>query len=232
MADGWKHSPIVNNHFDTDGVLSIATLLCPSLAREHRELFLAAAEAGDFQEWPELDDGIRLDAAILALGAREKNDGAAYAAVLPQLPELLRTLAAREDLWGTAWQKLRDGLKAVNDGRVSATRRGWLGVVRHSREFHSGAAVPRELPGPVLHRLHPTATGRWLLFDAENDLFHARYEHPRHAWADTVVRMTPEPLDAAVLASRLGPMWRACAAMPGTTGVVETVKPISALPEI
>src|SRR4051812_47490620 len=38
---------VVNNHFDTDGVLAVWALLEPERAAEHRGLIVAAAEAGD-----------------------------------------------------------------------------------------------------------------------------------------------------------------------------------------
>src|SRR5947209_18475639 len=49
----WADAVVVNNHFDTDGALSVWTLLEPELAQEYRSLLIAAAEAGDFDEWPE-----------------------------------------------------------------------------------------------------------------------------------------------------------------------------------
>src|SRR4051794_523463 len=42
---------VTNNHFDTDGVLSVWTLLQGERALELRERLIPAAEAGDFSEW-------------------------------------------------------------------------------------------------------------------------------------------------------------------------------------
>lgn len=269
LAEAWKHSPVVNNHFDTDGVLSIVTLLDPAFARQHRALFIAAAEAGDFQEWPTLEDGIRLDAALTQLGAAAvtqlggpahtqlggaaTDEARAFAAVLPQVPELVTNLRSREDLWGPAWQVLRAGMQAMNDGLVTLHRRGDVSIVRHSAAFHAGRT--RELPGPLLHRAHPDARFRWMLFDCaetvrdaasepdhasgsnpgatrESSRFHARLEWPRHAWADTVQRLPPDPLDPAELARSLGSGWRVSPTVPGTTGLIETTEPVSELPDL
>src|SRR4030081_865886 len=41
---------VTNNHFDTDGVLSVWTVLAGERALELREKLIAAAEAGDFSE--------------------------------------------------------------------------------------------------------------------------------------------------------------------------------------
>ena len=60
-AARWADAVVVNNHFDTDGLLSAWALLEPSQAAASRDLLIAAAEAGDFDEWPALDAGLRLD---------------------------------------------------------------------------------------------------------------------------------------------------------------------------
>ena len=85
----WASAVAVNNHFDTDGVLSVWTLLDPEGALARRDLLVAAAEAGDFDEWPALDRGLWLDAAIRAVGSGAADDAAAYQTVLSQLPELI-----------------------------------------------------------------------------------------------------------------------------------------------
>jgi hypothetical protein len=64
-VDRWAEAVVVNNHFDTDGLLSIWVLLDPEQATAYRDLLVAAAEAGDFDEWPEQDRGLWLDAAIV-----------------------------------------------------------------------------------------------------------------------------------------------------------------------
>ena len=85
----WATAVAVNNHFDTDGVLSVWTLIDPEAALARYELLVAAAEAGDFDEWPASERGLWLDAAIRALGSRAGDDGAAYQTVLEQLLELI-----------------------------------------------------------------------------------------------------------------------------------------------
>src|SRR6185436_16906811 len=42
---------VTNNHFDTDGVLSVWTVLNGERALELRDLLIPAAEAGDFSEF-------------------------------------------------------------------------------------------------------------------------------------------------------------------------------------
>src|SRR5215212_9328936 len=54
---------VTNNHFDTDGVLSVWTVLQGERALAHRERLISAAEAGDFSEWTS-DEGVRASIVI------------------------------------------------------------------------------------------------------------------------------------------------------------------------
>src|SRR5262249_48911170 len=85
----WASAVVVNNHFDTDGVLFVWTLLHPAQAALDRGLLIAAAEAGDFDEWPSIEQGLWLDASIRALGSAAGDDAAAYETVLTELPQLI-----------------------------------------------------------------------------------------------------------------------------------------------
>src|SRR3954463_5362442 len=46
---------VTNNHFDTDGVLSVWAMLTGERARDRRDRLIAAAEAGDFSEFSSTD---------------------------------------------------------------------------------------------------------------------------------------------------------------------------------
>src|SRR5438477_10267302 len=46
---------VTNNHFDTDGVLSVWTMLNGDRALAIRDRLIAAAEAGDFSEFSSID---------------------------------------------------------------------------------------------------------------------------------------------------------------------------------
>ncbi len=170
----------VNNHFDADGVLAVWCLLRPALAIENASTVIAAAEAGDFEEWPSDEGGLWLSLAIDELGAG-LGDAAAYAHVLPILDTLVPEVSTREDLWGVAYHRLKKAGAWLERGAVSVEARGRLAVVRHER----GAP---ELPGPWLHRLLPKACERVLLAFAEPTGWRYRYELRRWSWADTVVR--------------------------------------------
>src|SRR5215217_5411297 len=112
---------VTNNHFDTDGVLSVWTVLTGERALTHRELLIAAAEAGDFSEHSS-DDGVRISIAIqgsdqaspnndtgsplarLIAGEPVDDDARAYNLVLPQVERLLTNINDYESLWREGWE--------------------------------------------------------------------------------------------------------------------------------
>jgi hypothetical protein len=224
-VEQWPSAVAVNNHFDTDGVLSVWTLLDPEKALSRRELLIAAAEAGDFDEWPALDRGLWLDAAVRALGSQAGDDAAAYQMVLGQLPELIEKLDDRRDLWGGEWAALQAAVTGLEVGRLRAERSGNIGLMIHSLD------VP-EAPGPLVARCFLAGTKRYLLaFDRGGGAYDYRYERPRYAWADTIVRPILAQPDAVALAGSLGPRWTS-EGLPGMTGICGTMRPVHDLPEV
>ena len=110
---GFEAALVVNNHYDTDGVLSVFALLEPAAALAHEALLVAAAAAGDFDEWPE-ESGIKLNAALVTLEARGGgSDDAAYRHVLPQV--YCDGKAANREITGLA---LGDREWLLNDGQI------------------------------------------------------------------------------------------------------------------
>src|SRR5689334_15419179 len=74
---------VTNNHFDTDGVLSVWTVLNGERALAYRDLLVSAAEAGDFSEHTS-DDGVRVSIAIQGSDQASPNndDGSPLARML------------------------------------------------------------------------------------------------------------------------------------------------------
>src|SRR5713226_10373793 len=62
---------VTNNHFDTDGVLSVWTVLTGERALQLRDKLIAAAAAGDFSELS-TEDGVR--ASIVIQGSESPTD--------------------------------------------------------------------------------------------------------------------------------------------------------------
>lgn len=212
-----------NNHFDSDGALAVWALLNPQLALEHAPLIIAAAECGDFDAWPSDDRGIKLEAAITRLGALD--DRRAYARVLPMLDTLVPEIASgrREDLWGDVYRMLLAEEAAISRGDVSIEREGRTAIFAH-------APGTRELSGPWLSRLAPAGTDRWLLAMADGSGgWTYRYELPRHAWADTVVRPRLKMPPRGIIRRSLGDAW-IVKGRRGMTGIAYTEAPIGEAP--
>jgi hypothetical protein len=222
-VEHWSDALVINNHFDTDGILSVWVLLDPERAGPHHELLVAAAEAGDFDEWPRAERGLWLDASVRALAADAENDAAAYAVVLPRLPELIATLDDRRDLWGREWDDLQAAVAALHSGRLCAERHGDLGVLVHK------PGQP-EAPGALLARQFLPGTRCYLLgFEQGDGQFTYRYERPRYAWADTVVRPAVLQPDVGAVLAALGPDWTD-EDLPGMTGIAHTQRPVALRP--
>jgi hypothetical protein len=224
VVERWACAVAVNNHFDTDGALSVWALLDPKRALARRDLLIAAAEAGDFDEWPALDLGLWLDAAIRGLGSSAGDDAAAYRTVLGQLPELIENLDGRRDLWGGEWEALQAAVAGLGSGSLRAERCDAIGIMIHSLD-------EPEAPGPLLARRFLPGAKRYLLaFDRGGGVYDFRYERPRYAWADTIIRPILAQPDAALLAKSLGPEWTS-EGLPGMTGICATERPVSDLPD-
>jgi hypothetical protein len=215
---------VTNNHFDTDGVLAVFALLHPDLAARYAGLITAAAEAGDFDEWPADERGLRLDMAIRALAACAGGDGAAYERTLPALAGLIAGVDGRRDLWGEEWQRLLDAERRVGEGALEVQRRGGVAAFLH----RPGVG---ELPGPVLSRRQPAGTTRWLLaFEQGDGTWHYRYERPRWAWADTVRRPRLKAPSRNAIAQDLGEGWAIKGSL-GMTGILRTARAVRTGPE-
>jgi hypothetical protein len=223
----------VNNHFDADGALSVFALVRSDVALAHADLLIAAAEAGDFDEWPSDDRGLRLEAAVRRLGSL-RTEPRAYERVIAELEGVLHDVDAREDLWGAHWRVLETARATLARGGVEIAIDGKIATIVH----HRGIS---ELPGPVISRAvreisaSPT---RWLLaFERDAGTWDYRYELLRHAWATTVKRprlATPGrnatatklsraldvPFDAWALKNDLG-----------MTGILRTAAPIARAPK-
>lgn len=209
---------VTNNHFDTDGALAVFALVDPERAVRHAALITAAAEAGDFEEWPADERGLRLEMAIRALARGARGEEDAYARALPAIAALLEDVDGRQDLWGAEWEALLAAEQRAAAGAVEVERHGRVAVFVHRR----GEA---ELPGPVLWRRQPEGVTRWLLaFEAESGAWTYRYERLRHAWADTVRRPSIAPPSRNAIAQELGEGWALKGEL-GMTGILRTARP-------
>ena len=122
---------------------------------------------------------------------------------------------------GNALQAAAAGLEK---GRLRAERSGGIGVLIH------GVGEP-EAPGSLLARCFLPGVRRYLLaFEREGGVYDYRYERPRYAWADTVVRPSVAKPDGVTLARELGPAWTS-AGLPGMTGICGTARALAERPD-
>jgi hypothetical protein len=80
---------VLNNHYDTDGVLSVWACLEPEKALQYELLLIQGAEAGDFGEWNS-DEGVKLDCAVSAFWKPDEEE--AYKTVLKEMPKLMKDM--------------------------------------------------------------------------------------------------------------------------------------------
>ena len=199
---------VTNNHFDSDGVLSVWTVLTGERALAHRELLIAAAEAGDFSEHSS-DDGVRVSIAIqgsdqaspnnddgsplarLLAGEEVDDDARAYELVLPQVERLLTNINDYESLWRDGWQSVVAAIESFERGKSNVTEYSdsKISLITLAPELFDGAGF-----SPTRHAAPYTAISKF----AKGELFliaiptsggwFYRLDYPYYSWAETVVR--------------------------------------------
>eukprot|EP00929_Paragymnodinium_shiwhaense_P014949 TRINITY_DN122952_c0_g1_i1.p1 TRINITY_DN122952_c0_g1~~TRINITY_DN122952_c0_g1_i1.p1 ORF type:complete len:447 (-),score=87.01 TRINITY_DN122952_c0_g1_i1:650-1933(-) len=205
-----SEATVVNNHFDTDGVLACWTLLNPDAALARQAVLEAAAVVGDFQEWPALhaEAAMKLDAAIDTISQRSSSTAAAYDEVFSKLPKLIDDIVSEDpvaaDMWQKSWTSIVEGRKLLESGALKC----WLeepgiAVVEHP-------VGVGELPGPIYNLAFKSEVDagkvrRFLLVlpqQSETGSIerHFIYERPRHSWVSRLVKRTAvEKPDAKIM---------------------------------
>ncbi|HET7112818.1 MAG TPA: DUF6687 family protein [Pyrinomonadaceae bacterium] len=188
---------VVNNHFDTDGVLSVWTVLNGERALEFRDLLVAAAEAGDFSEHSS-DDGVRVSIAIqgadqaspnnisgsplagFLAGQNIDDDERAYELVLPEVERLLSDINGYEALWSEGWRLVSEALDsfARGDSRVAEHEASRISSITLAPGLSSPfMAIGKHARGELFVIATPTSGG-----------WYYRLDYPYYSWAETVVR--------------------------------------------
>src|SRR2546425_2675491 len=146
---------VTNNHFDTDGVLSVWTVLTGEHALPLRDKLIAAAEAGDFSELS-TEDGVRTSIVIQGsdsptdagsplarhlAGEPVDDEARAYELVLPQVERLVTHIDEYESLWRDAWDRIAAALESFAKGasRVDEDAGSKLSVVTLAPEIFSAS---------------------------------------------------------------------------------------------
>lgn len=201
---------VTNNHFDTDGVLSVWTVLNGKRALEYRDLLISAADAGDFSEHTS-DDGVRVSIAIqgsdqagsdsddssplarLLAGTDVDDDARAYELILPEVERLLGDVNAYESLWREGWNHVALEFESF--------ARGESQVVEHDASRISVITLEPGLQNPKMAIARHARGELFLIATPASGGWMYQLYYPYYSWAETVRRPRIErrDLQAALL---------------------------------
>lgn len=214
---------VTNNHFDTDGVLSVWTVLHGESALDLRAQLIPAAEAGDFSEFSTVN-GVRASIVIqgsdqaspnnqtgsplaASLAGREVDDDTeAYELVLPEVERVLRNTDEYESLWRSGWEAIASGIESFEKGKSTVEEHvdARLSLITLAPEVFSPSGF-----NPTRHAAPYTAISRYargqvfLIATPFRDGWIYRIDYPYYSWAETVVRPKIKRHDFGALISQL-----------------------------
>src|SRR5882724_11053456 len=219
---------VTNNHFDTDGVLSVWTVLTGPRALDLREKLIPAAEAGDFSEFTN-ENAVRASIAIQGsdqptpggesgsplasqlAGENVEDDARAYDLVLPEVERLLTRTDEYEPLWRGAWEKIATAIESFERGGSSVVEFDDAGIslVTLAPDVFSSSGF-----NPTRHAAPFTAISRYAkgrLFVITTPLKNGwayRIDYPYYSWAETIVRPRIRRRDFSKLLAELNQLER------------------------
>ncbi|CAN5329378.1 hypothetical protein BH18ACI2_BH18ACI2_23070 [soil metagenome] len=214
---------VTNNHFDTDGVLSVWTVLMGERALQWREQLIAAAESGDFSEYTnerairaslviQGGDGAIPDAGVLSPLARELAGGAdvdearAYELVLPEVEKVLTRTDDYEHLWRDEWDKIERAVESFARGtsRIEEDAAARLSFITLAPDLYGASGFK-----PTRHAAPYTAISKhtrgeiYLIAVPMNGGYAYRVDYPYYSLAVTFTRPTIPRRDFTTLVPRL-----------------------------
>ncbi|MDQ3133628.1 MAG: hypothetical protein M3Q76_02340 [Acidobacteriota bacterium] len=214
---------VTNNHFDTDGVLSVWTVLTGDRALDLREALIPAAESGDFSAYTN-EQAIRAsiviqgsDAAIpdagvisplarMLAGDMDVDEARAYELILPKVESVLRRTNDYESLWRDEWMKIERALESFARGasRVEEDETAKLSLVTLAPDLYGASGFK-----PTRHAAPYTAISRhacgelYLIAIPLDSGYGYRVDYPYYSWAETVVRPPVRRRDLTAAVARL-----------------------------
>lgn len=216
---------VTNNHFDTDGVLSVWTVLTGERAVELRAKLIAAAEAGDFSELSTkeavrasiviqgsespIDEDAGSPLARQLAGAPINDDARAYELVLPHVERVLTHTNDYESLWCDAWNRIATALDSFAKGRsrVEEDHEAKFSLVTLAPEiFSSKGFKPTRHGAPFTAISHHARGEVFLIATPLEGGWAYRIDYPYYCWAETVVRPNIMRRDFSSLIHRLNEM--------------------------
>jgi len=213
---------VTNNHFDTDGVLSVWTVLAGARALGLKDRLVAAAEAGDFSEFTGAQavrasitiqggdspavEGVASPLARHLAGGADVGEGRAYSLVLPEVERVLTRTDEYEALWRDEWARIERALESFASGRsrVAEDEESGLSVVTLDPEIYGASGFkPTRHAAPYTAVAH-NARGRvFLVCTPLGEGWSYRVDYPYYSWALTVVRPRVERVRLDGLVQRL-----------------------------
>jgi len=203
---------VVNNHFDTDGVLSVWAMLNGERALPLREKLIAAAEAGDFCEFSSVD-AVRASIVIqgsdspidksgspLAMkwaGEGFVDEARSYEIVLPKVEHVLTHTDFYESLWRDPWRRIEVALDSFTKGesRVDEDLVNKISLVTLAPAIFGAAGFdPAAHAAPFAAISHHAHGNLFVIATPLNDGWSYRIDYPYYSWAETIVRPSiPRP---------------------------------------
>jgi hypothetical protein len=218
---------VTNNHFDTDGVLSVWTVLNGGRALALKDELVAAAEAGDFSEFPgeravrasvllqggdnPFVEGVGSPLARHLAGGAAVDERRAYELVLPEVEGVLTRTDDYEPLWREGWAEIERGLESFAGGRsrVEEDAEARLSVVTLAPELYGASGFdPARHSAPYTALTH-NARGEVLLVATPwRGGWGYRIDYPYYSWAVTVRRPRVARRNLSELVGRLNVLER------------------------
>src|SRR5882724_2331609 len=197
---------VTNNHFDTDGVLSVWGMLTGERALDLRDRLIAAAEAGDFSEFSSVD-GVRTSIVIQGsdspidksgsplaqqlAGQAITDEAQAYLLVLPHIEHVIKHTGQYEPLWRDSWARIERALDSFAKGtsHVEEIDDAKLSVVTLAPEiFGPSGFDPSRDAAPFTAVSHHARGELFLIATPFKNGWAYRIDYPYYSWAETVVR--------------------------------------------
>ncbi|HEX6184534.1 MAG TPA: DUF6687 family protein [Pyrinomonadaceae bacterium] len=213
---------VTNNHFDADGVLSVWSVLNGERASGLRQELIAAAEAGDFSEFPNeravqvsiliqggdnpFVPGVNSPLVGHLAGGAGVDEARAYELVLPEVERVLTHTDEYEPLWREGWDAIARGLEsfARGESRVEEDAETRLSLVTLAPSvFGASGFDPARHAAPFTPIAHNARGEVFLVATPLKGGWSYRIDYPYYSWAETYTRPRVARRDLSALVERL-----------------------------